>query len=396
MNPEKTTSSQTVQAVSTALPPSPKGLLTIVARLFIIFIALLGAWEVWHNIELCPRTDDAEIIANTVGVAAQVGGTIIKINVVDNQKVHRGDLIMTLDARPYQAEAARAKAQLELVRSEVKALEQQITAAKATLHEREAKAAYAVNHYERLKPLLEGNFVSQDKLQQAQSEAESTQALVREAEALVERAIHNLAEVNGKNTHIEQAEAELWNAELRVSYCNVYASCDGYITDLKIAPGSYATTGQQLFTIVDSSIWYVIANFREIDIRRVKPGQSARVYLMARRLIPLNGIVQGIARGVFPYVGASKEQAASQGVLATVPPTFDFIQLATRFPVRIVLQSKEEGDFRLGGKASVIIDTRTTPFTGELKLLQEPDATPFLSPLYHPILPPENKYHSEP
>lgn len=326
-------------------------------------------------------------MANTVGVAAQVGGTIIKINVVDNQKVHRGDLIMTLDARPYEAEVARAKAKLELIQSEVKAWEQQVTAAKATLQEREAKAAYAIDHYERLKPLLEGNFVSQDKLQQAKAEAESSQALVREAEALVKRAIHNLAEVDGKNTHTEEAKAELWNAELRLSYCNIYASCDGYITDLKIAPGSYAATGQQLFTIVDSSIWYVIANFREIDMRHIKPGQSARVYLMAERFIPLEGIVQGIARGVFPYVAISKDQAASQGVLSTVPATFDFIQLATRFPVRIVLQSKKETDFRLGGKASVIVDTRTTPFISELKLLQEPEATPFLSPVVKPTLP---------
>jgi multidrug resistance efflux pump len=364
------------------IPSSPRKFLIFVVRSLIVLGAVLGAYEVWHNIELCPRTDDAEIIANTVGVSAQVGGTIVELHVVDNQKVKRGDLIMTLDARPYEADAARAKAKLELVRSEVKALEEQIIAAKATLREREAKAAYAVAHYERLKPLLEGNFVSQDKLQQAQSESESSQALVHEAAALVERATNTLAEVNGKNTHIEEAEAELWNAQLRVSYCKIYASCDGYITNLKIAPGSYAATGQQLFTIVDSSIWYVIANFREIDIRRVKPGQSARVYLMARRLIPIDGIVQGIARGVYPYVGASQSQTGSGGVLADVPPTFDFIQLATRFPIRIVLQSKEESDFRLGGKATAIIDTRTTPFTSELKLLEEPRAIPFVPPLY--------------
>ncbi|MBX9743433.1 MAG: HlyD family secretion protein [Chthoniobacterales bacterium] len=368
---------------------SSKRLVIIAARTVILFLAFLGAYRVWRNIELCPRTDDAEIIANTVGVAAQVSGTIIKLNVVDNQKVHHGDLIMTLDARPYEAEVARAKAKLELIQSEVKAWEEQVTAAKATLQEREAKAAYAIDHYQRLKPLLEGNFVSQDKLQAAKADAESSQALVREAEALVERAIHNLAEVDGKNTHTEEAKAELWNAELRLSYCNVYASCDGYITDLKIAPGSYAAAGQQLFTIVDSSIWYVIANFREIDIQHIKPGQSARVYLMAQRFIPLDGIVQGIARGIFPYVGASKEQAASQGVLATVPATFDFIQLATRFPVRIILQSKKEADFRLGGKASVIIDTRTTPFMSELKLLQEPEAMPFLSPVIAPTLTPK-------
>jgi len=125
-----------------------------------------------------------------------------------------------------------------------------------------------------------------------------------------------------------------------------------------------------------------MGNFREIDIHRVRKGQFARVYLMGRRLIPIDGIVQGISRGVIPYVGISKNQAAGEGVLSIVPPTFDFIQLATRFPVRIVLQSKEQPYFRIGGKASVIIDTRSIPFTTELKLIQEPESIPYVSPLY--------------
>lgn len=361
---------------------SHPNIITFIFQAVILLTALIGAFKVWNNVETFPRTDDAEIIANTVGVAAQVGGTIVELHVVDNQKVKRGDLIMTLDSRPYEAEAARAKAKLGLVGLEVKALEEQIAAAKATLHDREAKAAYAVAHYERLKPLLEGNFASADKVQQAQADAESSTALVHQAEADLIRATHLLGEVNGKNTHIEEAEADLWNAELHVSYCKIYASCDGYITNLKIAPGSYASRGQQLFTIVDSSIWYVLANFREIDIRRIQAGQSARVYLMARHRIPISGIVQGISRGVFPYVDASRNTAANEGVLAVVPPTFDFIQLATRFPIRIVLQGEEQPDFRLGGKASVIVDTRNAPFKSQLKLLQEPDFVPFIPPLY--------------
>lgn len=351
-------------------------------RLFIILMAVLGTYLVWHNIDLCPRTDDAQVLANTVGVAAQVGGTITEIHVVDNQKVKRGDLILKLDARPYEAEASRARAKLNLVRLEVTALEEQIKAAKATLRDRQAKAAYAMAHYQRLKPLLEGNFASADKVQQAESEAESSAALVKQAEADVIRAENLYGEYGGRNTRIEEAEAELRNAELHVSYCKVFASCDGYITNLKISPGSYAAKGEQLFTIVDSSIWYVMANFREIDIHRVRRGQSAKVFLMGRRLIPVDGIVQGISRGVIPYVGESKDRAGSEGVLSVVPPTFDFIQLATRFPVRIILQSKELPDFRLGGKASVIVDTRSTPFTSELKLLQEPEAIPYVPPLY--------------
>ena len=357
--------------------------ISFILRALIIILALIGALKVWDNIEIFPRTDDAEVRANTIGVAPQVGGTIVELHVIDNQRVKRGDLLMLLDARPYEAEEARAKARLELVRLEVKALEDQIVAAKATLKDREAKAIYATAHYERLKPLLEGNFASADKVEQAQAEAASSQALVHEAEAAVTKAENTLGEWNGKNTRIEEAAAALQDAQLRVSYCKIYAPCDGYVTDLQIAPGAYAATGKQVFTVVDSSILYVLANFREIDLRHVKIGQSARVYLMARHRIPINGIVQGIARGVFPLTGASQDQAGGQGILSAVAPTFDFIQLATRFPVRIVLQSVEASDFRMGGKASVIVDTRTTPLGGALQLLQEPERTPFVPPMNH-------------
>lgn len=380
MNEEPT--DNRLQATGRRLQAHTKKQLTLILRVVIVLLALLGGWEVWSNIQTFPRTDDAEIRANTIGVSPQVGGAIVELHVLDNQYVKRGQLLMVLDARPYEAEAARAKARLELVRLEVKALQDQIAAAKATLKDREAKAIYATDHYERMKPLLQGNFASIDKVQQCEAEAASAQALVNEAKAAVTSAENTLGELNGKNTRIEEAAAAYRDAELKVSYCKVYAPCDGYVTDLQIAPGSYAATGQQVFTIVDSTIWYVIAYFREIDIHRIKAGQTARVYLMAKNRQPLNGIVQGIARGVFPLVGASHNQPASQGVLSVVPPTFDFIQLATRFPVRIVLQGTELFDFRMGGKASVIVDTRNIPKRGTLQLLQEPERNPFVSPVH--------------
>jgi len=163
-----------------------------VLRLVIAVATAFVVFAVWQDLKTFPRTEDAEVRANVVGVAPQLGGSITRIHVTDNQAVKRGDLLFELDARPYEASAAQAKAHLELIGLDVKAFRDEIAAAEATLRERRAKADYADSHYQRLQPLLAGNFTSPDRVQRAQTDAESARALVREAEAAVERARNKL------------------------------------------------------------------------------------------------------------------------------------------------------------------------------------------------------------
>ncbi len=349
-----------------------------VLRTIIVVLAVLAVAAVAHNLSRYPRTEDAEIRANVAGVAPQVGGSIVRLHVSDNQEVRKGDLLFELDARPYEADAARARARLELVRLEVRALGDEISAAEATLRDRAARTAYATAHVERLEPLLKGNYASADRVQRAKSEAESAKALTHEAEAAVARAKNQLGEFEGRNTRIEEAEAALRDAELRVAYCKVYAPCDGQVTDLQIAPGTYAAAGEQVFSLVDSSIWYVLANFRETDLGRIRPGQSATVFLMADRSHPVSGIVQGIARAVYPAGTGSRAAPGGEGILSQVQPTFDFVQLARRFPVRIIIEDKTSASLRMGGRAAVVVDTGS-PHDLE-KLRSYPQGQAFVPP----------------
>jgi multidrug efflux system membrane fusion protein len=359
--------------------PAKSGAGSKLVRALILAVAAFCAWGVARNLEVFPRTEDAEVRANVAGVAPQVGGSITKIHVVDNQRVARGDLLFELDARPYEAEVARARAQLELVRLEVQALRDDIRESEASLADRKARADYLSAHYDRLKPMLSGNFASADRVQRAETDAEAARALVREGEAALAAARNRLGEFEGKNTRIEAAEATLRDAELRVSYCRVYAPCDGEVVDLQIAPGSYAAAGEQVFSIVDSSVWFVLANFRETDLRRMKPGQAARVFLMTEDRRVFDGIVQGIPKAVYPLGAASEGMVGGEGVFARVRPTFDFIQLAQRFPVRIVMEGT--GDFRIGGRAAVVVDTRGEADGEKLRELQRVEKEGFVPPL---------------
>ena len=327
----------------------------------VLAVAVAVVWLVAGNLRNFPRTEDAEVRANVIGVAPQVGGTIVRIGVEDNQVVREGDFLFELDARPYEAVAAKARARLELVRLEVRALREAIAEAEALLRERTARAEYATTHYERLLPLVEGQFTSPDRVQKARAEMESATALVAEAEAAVARARLDLGEADGRNTRIEEAEAALRDAELKVLFCRVVAPRGGIVTNLQISPGSYAAAGEQIFTLVDTGAWFVLANFRETDLRRMRVGQEVRVFLMSDRSRPWRGRIEGIASAVSPGDGASRSSPGGEGILSRVEPTFDFIQLASRFPVRIVLEdvSAEEGRvLRMGGKAAVVVDTR--------------------------------------
>jgi len=341
------------------------------------------AWLVDRNISKNPRTEDAQVRANVIGVAPQVGGSITGIHVKDNQLVHKGDLLFEIDSRPYAAEAEKAKAQLALTELEIQAYKDQITAAEAQLKQSEAKAAYAVDYAKRVQALVGNLYVTVDKNQLAQTEAITATDKVSQDKAALERARNLLGDQGQVNVRRVAAQAALRDSELKLSYCKVYATCDGYVTNLQITPGAYAAVGEQIFSLVDKKIWYVLANFRETDLKRMRPGMEADVYLMAESGKKLRGIVQGVPKAIVSLNTPSNNAPGGEGLLSRVAPTIDFILLAQRYPVRIVLDEPEGHSFRMGGTASVIVRTFSNIEEGMqvIQRLQQVQDAEFVSPL---------------
>ena len=341
------------------------------------------AWLVDQNISKNPRTEDAQVRANVIGVAPQVGGSITGIHVKDNQLVHKGDLLFEIDSRPYAAEAEKAKAQLALTELEIQAYKDQIAAAEAQLKQSQAKAAYAVDYAKRVQALVGNLYVTVDKNQLAQTEAITATDKVSQDKAALERARNLLGDQGQVNVRRVAAQAALRDSELKLSYCKVYATCDGYVTNLQITPGAYAAVGEQIFSLVDKKIWYVLANFRETDLKRMRPGMSADVYLMAESGKKLRGIVQGVPKAIVSLNTPSNNAPGGEGLLSRVAPTIDFILLAQRYPVRIVLDEPEGHSFRMGGTASVIVHTFSNIEEGMqvIQRLQQVQDAEFVSPL---------------
>jgi len=408
-----------------------------VVGIAIVVGALAVSALTWRLSDVHPRTDDAAVRANVVGIAPHVSGPIVELHVVDNQRVKAGDLLFVVDPRPYEARLTRMRAELALTRKEVEALERGVGSAAAEVTRREAglKAAeadlagketmppavdaeiarleaeraaveasvvrleaergYAEDYLKRVEPLLARQFVTADRVSEARSKRDAAVAAVLEAQrkrvaaeaAVVEaqkrkqaavagvsqaraarggaavginqaredrsRAQALLAQYADRNARLTAAEAAVESAELDVGYCRVRAPFDAYVTNLNIAVGEYARQSQQVFALVDDRAWYVIANFRETYVDVIKPGMIAEVFLMSYPNRRFRGVVQGIGWANYP------EESPTVGVLPNIPRTLNWVRLASRFPVRILLQDRDpERPFRMGATAVVTIKGR--------------------------------------
>ena len=257
----------------------------------VLLSALVLSLIVYHFHTVHPRTDDASVTANIVGIAPRVSGPIISIAVVDNQFVKGGDLLFEIDPVPYQDAVDRTAAQK--------------IQTSATLS--------------RLVALLPANAVTKEQVDEALAADKS-------------------------------AAAALSTAKYDLEGCKVVAPFDGFITNLNISNGAYAHAAGEVMTMVDVRNWYVIANFRESELRYIEPGMSADVYLMSKPNIKYHGIVEGVGRAVVP------EEAPQLSGLPDVKRELNWVRLAQRFPVRIRLDvAPTDEAVRLGVSATVTI-----------------------------------------
>jgi len=297
-----------------------------------------------------PRTDDASVRANVVGIAPHVSGPLIELHVVDNQAVHQGDLLFVVDPRPYEVELERSKAALMLAQSEVGASTKAIASASAEVARVEAERSYAHGHASRLEPLLPQKFVTRDRYDEARVNATAADAAVERARRELDRQRQLLAQFGDVNARIAAGEAAVHGSELDLEYCYVRAPFDAQVTNLNIAQGEYARAGQQVFALVDRRTWYVLANYQETYLNNIRPGMPVDVYLMSYPNQRFRGTVQGIGWAVLP------QDSHMVVVLPDVQPTLNWVRLAQRIPVRIELEPPHpDQPYRMGMTAVVTV-----------------------------------------
>ena len=316
----------------------------------IVIAAVIVSVYVARLYYLYPRTDDAYVRANMVGIAPHVSGPITELPIVDNQYVKQGDLLFVVDPRPYQAALDAATAKLQLTELDIRALEDAIRTAKSDQVRLEADAAYDKQYLNRIEPLLAKHFVTANDVFNARSRVSAAEAAVQAAHSDVSKAQNQLGQYGDINALRKAAEAALYDATLNVGYCYVRAPYNGWVTNLNIAEGQYANEGREVVSLIDDRKWYVIANFRETFLSHIQPGMSAEVFILAYPNKRFRGRVQGVGWALYQQNGATVEG------LPQTEPTLNWVRLSQRFPVRVVLEDRDpKYPFRTGTTAVVTI-----------------------------------------
>lgn len=335
----------------------------IAAALVLAALALGGAVLWW--LEAAPRTDDAYVYADTIGVAPDVGGRIIALPVRDNQPVRKGELLFRLDPRPYRAALDKAQAALVELDREIALTQRTVrsqalgaAAAAADVGRAQAAARQADDTLGRIAPLRGTGYASDEQIDQARTAAHSARAQLETARLEAQRAAAGVSGTDALEAKRAVLRAEIALARLNLDYTTVRAPFDGIVVNLKTAVGQYAQAGQSVFTLVNRDRWYVVANFRETDLAGVRPGRTASVYVLSDPGRTFAGTVESIGYGVFPDDGGNAVAGLPQ-----VPRSINWVRVAQRFPVRIRIARPDPAIFRIGASAVAILG-RARPAQG--------------------------------
>ncbi|HHA2337571.1 efflux RND transporter periplasmic adaptor subunit [Enterobacter ludwigii] len=271
-----------------------KSLLSLVGRyaltLCAVAAATLLAFMMWKHYAQTPWTRDGRVRADVVQIAPDVSGPVIRVAVRDNQWVNRGDVLYAIDPHWLTLAVASAQAEVESRRHEM------VMRQDAARRRAQIKAA-----------------ISSEDLQQTGSAANVAVA----------------------NYHGALAALEL--AELNLSHATVRAPVSGYITHLRLRPGDYATAGETKVAIVDAHSFWVVGYFEETKLRHIRVGDTAHIVLMGYEPV-IAGHVESIGHGI----GDNNDETGGLG-LPDVEPTFSWVRLARRVPVRIHIDALPKG-----------------------------------------------------
>ena len=323
----------------------------IIASLVASTLAL--ALYVVHRIDTAPRTDDAYAYADIVNVTPEVNGRIVELCVTENQAVRKGDVLFRLDPRPFQHTLKKAQASLVALDQEImlaqRAVNAQKLAAEAAasgIEKARALAGQAAGTRGRMEPLLSEGFVAPEQLDQARTAEHAALVQLETARLESQRASAAVSGVEALVAKENVIKAEISMAELNLEFATVKAPCDGRVTNLKITAGQFASAGHPVFTLISTGDWFVVANFRETELKHIRPGRMANVYLLNDPGRSYRGEVESIGYGVFPDDGGS-----DAGGLPRVPRSINWVRVNQRFPVRIRIQDSNLSEFRMGASA---------------------------------------------
>jgi membrane fusion protein (multidrug efflux system) len=325
-----------------------------------LLLAGTAAYVYWDNSAHFESTDDAFVAARQFAIAPKVAGYVVAVPVTDNQHVNKGDVIAKIDQRDYltalaqaQAQVAGAEAGIHNIDTQIATQDAQISSAQAQVAQAQANAELARVTWGRDQPLVKQGWATAQQgttdvqnLKAQQSAVDSAQAALKVAQ----RQIDTLrAQRTSQEATLAQAQAQLDQARLNLSYTTVTADQPGRVVNLSGAVGQYAQAGTNLTMFVPDEIW-VVANYKETQLDRMRPGQPVDLEIDAYPERHFHGHLDSVQPGSGP-------------AFSLLPPenaTGNYVKIVQRVPVKLILDNPPT-DVSLGPGMSVVPTVRVDP-----------------------------------
>jgi membrane fusion protein, multidrug efflux system len=324
-------------------PPKPRSKKPLIILGAVVVVAATVAFFIWFAHRNQVSTDDAYTDGNVITMAPKVSGYVVELLINDNSRVRRGDLLLRIEPQDFRTAQAAAQSQLALAKAQLKTAETalriahvqfpaQLVSAEAQRQSAaavlaQAQASYARQHeVDRRATTQESIDTSTSQQMSSNANLKSAQAQVAIAGLVPEQIQQAMNAVSEKTAQVQQAESQLEQANLNLSYTEIRSPSDGFITLRSVQRGTYLTAGQTMFLIVTPDVW-VTANFKESQIGRMLPGDAVDLEVDAYSGFKLHGHVQSIQYGSGSRFSAFPAENA----------TGNFVKIVQRVPVKIAI-----------------------------------------------------------
>jgi membrane fusion protein, multidrug efflux system len=357
--------------------------------LAILIVIVLAGYSVWSYYASRESTDDAQIDAHIAPISARVGGTVEKVNVDDNQNVEAGSVLVQLDPTDYQVAVDRARAELRdamatlqaaqtgvplthtttsstlsNAQASLRAAQEEVTANQARLREALAEYKLAADDVQRFGQLIKKDEIPQQRydmavtaeqqaaagvdaaraaVANAQSHVAQAQAMVQGAETAPQQVAITRAKAGSAEANVARLKAALQQAELNLQYTVIRAPVTGIVSKKTVEPGEVIQAGQPVLAVVNLEDVWVTANFKETQLKNMRPGQPAKIGVDAYGRI-YNGHVDSIG-------------GATGARFSLLPPenaTGNYVKVVQRVPVKIVFEKGQDPHHLLRPGMSVV------------------------------------------
>jgi multidrug resistance efflux pump len=341
--------------VAPEAPPKPPA--NPARRVFLIAIAMLLGVIGYKVIadRLTPYTSQAAVDAPLAQIAAQVAGQVVRLDVIDNARVKKGDLLFEIDREPFEIAVRTAQANLEAAVQAATVSELDISYASADLDKQRIDHSTSVELGTIVLDLAQKKAVSETSAIRARSDMKVTSANVTRAEVELQRARERLGKPGDDNAKVKQAMAALAQAQLDLRNTRVLAPADGVITNLQLRPGQYVAKGSPLLSFIATGPRWVNAAMRENQLGNIDPGDRVLVTFDEQPGTIFKGRVDSVGWGV------AQGGDTPNGQLPDISAPNGWLREPQRFPVRVVIDPVDKDDEqppnRSGAQANVVVLT---------------------------------------